>query len=89
MIVIDQWSGLVTNASPYALPVTAAATQVNIQVLSPGQLTVRPADVSVSWATATANAAPIATAVRFQHGTPETVVYQDVSGVIFVAKNPT
>jgi hypothetical protein len=89
MIVIEKWAGLVTNASPYALPVGAAVTQVNLQVLAPGQVTVRPADVSVSWGTHTGVSVPVVAAVRFQHGTPETVVYQNSSGGIYVAKNPT
>lgn len=41
MITIDKWAGLVTNASPYALPPGAAVTQVNFQCLSPGKMEVR------------------------------------------------
>jgi len=41
MIVIDKWQGLVTNASPYAVPPGAAVTQVNFQCLSPGAISVR------------------------------------------------
>lgn len=89
MIVIDKWSGLVTNASPYALPVGAAVTQVNLQVLAPGQVTVRPGDATVSWTTHTGSTAPIVAAVRYQHSTTENVVYQNASGGIFVAKGPT
>lgn len=36
-----QWAGLVTNASPYALPPGAATEQVNLSSSTPGQLTVR------------------------------------------------
>jgi hypothetical protein len=41
MITIDKWAGLVTNASPYAIANGAAVTQVNMQCLAPGSLTVR------------------------------------------------
>lgn len=37
----DQWSGLVTKASPYILPAGAAVEQVNLQTAIPGQLTTR------------------------------------------------
>lgn len=89
MIVIEKWAGLVTNASPYALPVGAAVTQVNLQILSPGQVTVRPGDAAVSWSSLTAATHPIATAFRFQHSTTENVVYQDSAGGIYIAKNPS
>lgn len=35
------WAGLVTNASPYAIPDGAATEQTNITTLIPGQLTAR------------------------------------------------
>lgn len=37
----DQWSGLVTKASPYILPPGAAVEQVNLSPAIPGQLTSR------------------------------------------------
>lgn len=37
----SQWLGLVTNASPYALPAGAATEQTNLTTLVPGQLTSR------------------------------------------------
>lgn len=89
MIIIDKWAGLVTNASPYALPVGAAVTQVNLQILSPGQVTVRPGDAAVTWSLLTAATHPIVTAFRYQHSTTENVVYQDTAGGIYVGKNPT
>lgn len=89
MIIIDKWAGLVTNASPYAIPPGAAVTQVNIQILNPGQMTVRPGMVNMSWATHTGTTSPVVSAFRFQAGTVETVVYQNSSGAIFVAKGPT
>jgi len=42
MITIEKWQGLVTNASPYALPGGAAVTQTNLQCLRPGQVQGRP-----------------------------------------------
>lgn len=41
MITIEKWLGLITNASPYALPPGSAVTQVNVQCLSPGKVEVR------------------------------------------------
>lgn len=37
----DKWAGLVTNASPYAIPPGAAVEQVNLTTHVPGQLTSR------------------------------------------------
>lgn len=37
----DKWSGLFTNASPYAIPPGAAVEQVNLTTNIPGQLTSR------------------------------------------------
>jgi hypothetical protein len=88
MIIIDKWPGLVTNASPYALPPGAAVTQVNLQVLTPGQLVSRPGEVAVTWSSHTGSTAPILSAVRYQHGTAETIVYQNASGGVFVARGP-
>jgi hypothetical protein len=88
MIIIDKWPGLVTNASPYAIPPGAAVTQVNLQVLTPGQLISRPGEVAVTWSSHAGSTAPILAAVRYQHGTAETIVYQNASGRVFVARGP-
>ena len=37
----DSWSGLVTNASPFVLPIGAAVEQVNLGVTVPGVLKTR------------------------------------------------
>lgn len=37
----SMWAGLVTNASPYAVPPGAAVEQVNLTTVTPGQLTSR------------------------------------------------
>jgi hypothetical protein len=85
MIVIDKWAGLATNAGPYALPPGAAVTQVNLQILSPGRLSVRPGLASVSFSSHTGSTSPIRSAVRFP-GAPEAVVYQNSAGAILVAR---
>ena len=38
---VKQWSGLITNASPYILPPGAATVQDNLHCRTPGQLRVR------------------------------------------------
>lgn len=83
-----KWAGLVTNASPYSIPPGAAVTQVNFQVLSPGRLSVRPGNTTVSFATVTATTARVISAFRYP-GTTETVVYQDSAGKIIVARGPS
>jgi hypothetical protein len=88
MIVIDKWAGLVTNASPYAIPPGAAVTQVNLQILSPGQLTVRPGTASVSFASHTGSTQAIVTAFRYPRET-ESVLYQNAAGKLFVARGPS
>jgi hypothetical protein len=50
---------------------------------------VRPGNAVVSWGISSSTAGQIATAIRYQHGTTENVVFQDVSGSIYIAKNPT
>lgn len=88
MIIIDKWTGLVTNASPYAVPPTAAATQVNLQGLAPGELVTRSGITSVSFTTHTGASAAIVQCVHFQHGTLPHIVYQNASGRVYVAKGP-
>jgi hypothetical protein len=89
MIVIDNWKGLVTNASPYSLPPGAAVTQVNLQVISPGQISVRPGTASVSFTTHSGATSPVVQSFRFQHGTVEHIVYQSAAGSVYVAKGPS
>jgi hypothetical protein len=89
MIIIEKWAGLVTNASPYTIPPGSAVTQVNIQVLTPGQISVRPGMANLSWATHTGTTTPIVSAFRFQNRTSETIVYQNSSGRIYVARGPS
>jgi hypothetical protein len=83
MIIIDKWAGLVTNASPYALPPGSAVKQVNLQCLVPGQLTVRPGMQAITFTSTDATTAAIRSAFRYQQGTAEHIVYQDSSGRIY------
>lgn len=89
MIIIEKWGGLATNVSPYSIPPGAAVTQVNVQCLIPGQVSVRPGVTSMSWTTHSGSTVPITTIRRFQNGTLETVVYQNASGALFYARGPS
>lgn len=86
MIIIDKWSGLVTNASPYTIPPGAAVTQVNLQCLNPGQLSVRPGLNAMTFTSLTAGTTAIRSAIRYpdENG----LVYQDAAGAIRVGKGP-
>lgn len=48
MIVIEKWAGLITAASPYALPGGAMVQQINVQCLKPGQLQCRSGHTLIS-----------------------------------------
>lgn len=89
MIVIDKWTGLVTNSSPYARPATAAATQVNLQAIAPGELISRHGMTSVTFATHTGSTHPVVQCVHFQHSTTPHIVYQNSAGRVYVAKGPS
>jgi hypothetical protein len=81
VISIEKWAGLVTNASPYSLPPGAAVTQVNLQVINPGQLLVRPGLNAVTYSGT--SGATVRSAMRYP-GASERVVFQDDNGVIRV-----
>jgi len=88
MIVIEKWAGLVTNASPYAIPPGAAVTQVNLQVIAPGQIVVRPGTAAVSFSSHTGSTQSIIKAFRYP-GATESIVYQNSNGALFVARGPS
>lgn len=88
MIVIDKWAGLVTNASPYAIPPGSGVTQVNLQVISPGRLSVRPGTTGVSFSSHTGSTQAIVSAFRYP-GNVESVLYQNAVGSILVARGPS
>lgn len=86
MIVIDTWKGLVTNGSPYALPPGAASTQSNFQCRRPGELTSRGGQQSVSFTTHSGTTSAIIEMFRCPINGLESVVYQNASGHIYVAR---
>lgn len=88
MITIDKWAGLVTNASPYSLPPGAAVTQVNLQVLSPGQLAARPGMSGASFASHTGGTTAVRSALRYP-GSQEAIIYQNADGSIRIARGPS
>ena len=89
MITIEKWAGLATNASPYAIPPGAAVTQVNLQVINPGQMVVRKGATAVSFATSSGTTVPVVKAMRTPFGGVEKVIYQNSSGQVFVAQGPS
>lgn len=88
MITITQWAGLATNASPYSIPPGAAVTQVNLQSIIPGSLSLRPGTAAVTF-TAHSNdtANRVWSMARYPRG-GENIVYQDAGGFIRVARGP-
>ena len=88
MIVIDKWAGLVTNASPYAIPPGAAVTQVNLQCIRPGELQVRPGVNPITFASHTGSTASVVSMFRLPVAT-ETILYQGADGSIRIAKGPS
>lgn len=66
MIVIEKWGGLVTAASPYALPGGAMVEQINLQCLRPGQIEGRSGYVS-----SVATTLPVVSAARYSSGTQD------------------
>lgn len=83
-----KWAGMVSNASPHEIPPGAAVTQVNLQVLCPGKLTCRPGNTTVTFATVSASTSRVIAAFRYPQAT-DSVVYQDSSGKLFVARSPS
>lgn len=72
MIVIEKWSGLVTAASPYALPGGAMVHQVNMQCTRPGQMQCRNGYSSFVSATDAPNA--VVAIARYSAGTQDQLV---------------
>lgn len=86
MIVIDTWRGLVTNGSPYALPPGAAVSQTNFQCRRPGELTARGGQAALTITTHTGATVPVIEIFRAPIAGVESVIYQNLSGNLFVAK---
>lgn len=89
MIVIQKWPGLITNASPYAIQPGAAVSQVNVQVIRPGQLSARDGLSAVTWSSVTATTSPVRRAFRAPCNGQERLVYQEASGAVRVAVGPS
>ena len=89
MIIIDKWPGLITNASPYGIPPGAAVTAVNVQFLTPGEMTVRQGHTAVTWSSLTAGTEAVRVMFRAPCKTTERLIYQDAAGVIRQAEGPS
>lgn len=83
MIQISEWGGLATNASPYSLPPGAAVTQVNLQAIVPGQISVRPGTAAVAFSSHAGTTSPVRRMFRFPKDT-DRVIYQNGLGQIIV-----
>lgn len=86
MIVIDTWKGLVTNASPYALPPGTAVSQINFQCRRPGELSARNGQTAVTFATHSGAAHAVIEMFRCPLGAVESVLYQNANGEVRIAK---
>jgi len=85
-----KWAGLVTNASPYEVPVGAAVTQVNMQVISPGRLNVRLGNTTAGFSDLTATTSVIVSAFRYARPiASDSIVYQTADGKVYIAQGPT
>jgi titin len=89
MISIEKWAGLVTNASPYSIPPGAATTQVNLQAISPGQLSVRPGLQAVTLASTVSTTSPVVSAIGLKRSGDDDIVYQDADGQVYTASTPS
>ncbi len=87
MLVIDKWPGLVTNASPYALPPGAATEQTNLISINPGQLIVRDGLTVKTFDSVDTSSGVVIKMFRFQDGINETLLYQDADGNIYSTKS--
>ncbi len=86
MIVIDTWKGLITNASPYSVPPGAAVTQVNFQCRRPGELSARNGQTAVSFTTHSGATVAVVEMFRCPIGGVVSVIYQNSSGHVLIAK---
>lgn len=86
MITIDGWKGLVTNASPYAIPPGAAVVQINFQCIRPGELMTRSGQTSVTFATHTAVTGTPVVMAQHQIGSQECVVYHTNGGKLSIGR---
>tara|TARA_R100000278_G_C5333542_1_gene115596 strand:- start:132 stop:464 length:333 start_codon:yes stop_codon:yes gene_type:complete len=83
MLVIDKWPGLVTNASPYAIPPGASSEQVNLICINPGQLITRDGLTAKTYESNDTSSTVVIKMFRFQDGANENLLYQDSDGNIY------
>ena len=83
MLVIDKWPGLVTNASPYAIPPGASPEQINLICINPGQLVVRDGLGSKTYPSNDTSSGTIIKMFRYQDQSLENLLYQDADGNIY------
>ena len=81
MITIEKWSGLITNASPYALPGGACSVQTNLQCLRPGELRGRGGMTQA----ATVGSGQVVAVIRLPVGNTESVICQAGSSLVVVS----
>jgi hypothetical protein len=86
---LQKWGGLLTSASPYAIPPGGAAVQINLQNLAPGQLSVRGGMRPMAFDAGMAGAADIRELFRYAYsdGNEKLVVF-DATGSIQVLASP-
>lgn len=75
MISVEKWQGLVTNASPYAVPGGGFVRQNNLQCVRPGQIESRQGYTSL----VSEGSGAILAAAQFAAGT---IVYVTSSGTV-------
>lgn len=83
---LQQWGGLFTNASPYAIPAGGAVGQINLTCSTMGQLTVRDGMRPVAFANGTA--ASCLDVAGYSHNGQHKVLVFDSSGLLSVLDAP-
>jgi hypothetical protein len=82
----DSWAGLVTNASPFALPPGAAVEQVNLNTSVPGQLQSRGGMRAISFSGPAAGSVVHCHAVQL--GSASVIIAQQSDGAVVLLENP-
>lgn len=82
----DSWAGLVTNASPFALPPGAAVEQVNLTTSVPGKLQSRGGMRAISFSGTSAGSVVHSHAVQL--GSYSVIIAQREDGSVVLLENP-
>lgn len=89
MLRLQKWGGLLTSASPYAIPPGGAVVQINLQNLAPGQMSVRGGMRAMAFDAGLAGSADIRELFRYAyHDGNEKLLVFDASGAIQVLSTP-